>query len=353
MTTTLTSAGDPPPAISESANTTPGPTPPPSSSLARVWGTVATLVAILVAFLLAFSLPSLRAEPRDVPVAIVAPEPALAQVKAAVAAAQPDAIAWVESEDRAAAITLIEHRTAVGALILGKDGLEVVAPGAAGPAVAAFVQELGERVGGSVSVPITHTDPIPFADADPRGIGLTAGALPIALGGWIAAVGIIATVRGNGKRLVAALSFAVMGGVAMTAVLQFWFGTFDGNYLALAAAGMLGIAATSLLVLGLQRLLKGVGIACAATILILFGNPLSGLTTPSTFLPRPWGEIGQWLPPGATGSLMRNTGFFDPATAWFPALVLVGWVTLGVGAYALAGVLERRASQMTAPVTAE
>ncbi|WP_052492480.1 hypothetical protein [Leucobacter komagatae] len=315
-----------------------------SASPLKVMGVVGLLVVILVAFLVAFALPGLRAEPRDVPVALVAPEPVAAQLRAAADTMAPDAIAWTEVADEAAATDLLRGREAVGAIVVEETELRVLAPTATGASMSTFVRDMGERIGATAGLPVTVSDPVPFTADDPRGIGLSAGALPIALGGWIAAVGIIATVRGSKTRIIAALSFAVLGGAAMTAVLRFWFGTFEGSYPALAAAGMLGIAATSLLVLGLQRLLRGVGIVIAAMILILLGNPLSGLTTATELLPSPWGGIGQWLPPGATGALLRNVGFFDGSTALLPALALAAWALLGAGCYALGAWRESRAA---------
>lgn len=335
------------PQTTVSPNTIQGSAPSQEQSKAstlRVVGVVALLVLILVAFLVAFALPGLRAEPREVPVALVAPSSVASEIRAGAGTAFPDAIDWIDTADDESALDLLRSREAVGALVVGATELRVLAPTATGISMSTFVTELGERVGAAASLPVTVSDPVPFTEDDPRGIGLSAGALPIALGGWIAAVGIIATIRGSGRRVIAALSFAVVGGAAMTAVLRFWLGTFAGNYPALAAAGMLGIAATSLLVLGLQRLLGGIGIVIAAIILILLGNPLSGLTTASELLPAPWGVLGQWLPPGATGALLRNVGFFDGATAWVPILALAGWAILGAAAYALGAWRERNAA---------
>ena len=70
--------------------------------------------------------------------------------------------------------------------------------------------------------------------------------------------------------------------------------------------GFCGIAATCFSVLGLGQLLGNPGIGLAAVLLVLVGNPLSGLATGPEMLPPPWGTIGQLLPPGATGTLMRS-----------------------------------------------
>lgn len=73
--------------------------------------------------------------------------------------------------------------------------------------------------------------------------------------------------------------------------------------------------------------------------MMLLGNPLSGLATGPHWLPSGWATLGQLLPPGAAGSLLRTNAFFDGATAGFPALVLTGWIILGV---ALALIADRR-----------
>jgi hypothetical protein len=47
-------------------------------------------------------------------------------------------------------------------------------------------------------------------------------------------------------------------------------------------------------------------------------------------LPQPWGEIGQFLPPGAGVSLVRSVAFFDGAGARMPLVVLTVWLLAGL-----------------------
>ena len=57
------------------------------------------------------------------------------------------------------------------------------------------------------------------------------------------------------------------------------------------------------------------------------------------------GAIGQALPLGAAGSLLRSVAFFDGGGATVPALVLALWAVLGATLIALsAGRSRRRAS---------
>lgn len=67
-----------------------------------------------------------------------------------------------------------------------------------------------------------------FPKADPKGTGLAAGALPIALGGWIGAVAIANLIKGKKQKFAAILSFSLIGGLGLVGVIQYGIGTFDG-----------------------------------------------------------------------------------------------------------------------------
>ncbi|WP_062313810.1 ABC transporter permease [Demequina rhizosphaerae] len=308
-----------------------------------VIGLAVGLSLLLSAMLVAFGLPAVSSGPHDVPIAVVAPDEAATQITGALDQAQPGAfdVTIAASEDEA--IAMIRDREVYGAFVVGQDGLSVDIATAASPAVAQVLTAVGEGAAAQLGAPATVNDVVPTTEDDPRAIGLTAGALPIALGGFIAGVATTLLVAGTGRRLAAVGAFAVIAGLAMTAILQFWFGTFDGSFWATAAAAMLGIIATSAIVLGLESLLGRPGIGVAALLVVLLGNPLSGLASAPEMLPTPWGAIGQLLPPGATGTLLRNVAFFDGAAIATPILVLLGWLALGVALLAIAGLRARRA----------
>lgn len=93
---------------------------------------------------------------------------------------------------------------------------------------------------------------------------------------------------------------------------------------------MLGIAATGFFVLGVLEVLGNPGLGIAAILLILLGNPLSGLASAPEMLPNGWGVLGQLLPPGATGTLLRNITFFDGNAISQPLIVLSTYVIIGM-----------------------
>ena len=88
----------------------------------------------------------------------------------------------------------------------------------------------------------------------------------------------------------------------------------------------------ALVVAGLARLIGVAGVGIGALLLVIVGNPLSGIATSPRLLPGPWGEFGQWLPTGAGGTILRTAAYFPEASVAFPVWVLLGWAVLGGGA---------------------
>jgi hypothetical protein len=76
--------------------------------------------------------------------------------------------------------------------------------------------------------------------------------------------------------------------------------------------------------------------------MVLVGNPLSAVSSAPELLPQPMGAIGQLLPPGAGGNLLRSTAFFDGAAAGGPIAVLAVWVLVGFTAMFVAAVRSGR-----------
>jgi hypothetical protein len=90
------------------------------------------------------------------------------------------------------------------------------------------------------------------------------------------------------------------------------------------------IAAISCTVLGLGTLLGHPGVLVAALLMLSVANRLSGLANGPDWPPRPWGDVGQLLPVGATGSAVRSAVYFDGEGATAVWLVLAGWVAAGL-----------------------
>src|SRR5262249_37445602 len=152
--------------------------------------------------------------------------------------------------DRAAAIQKIQDRDVYGAIVVDSAQPEVLTASAGGPAVAQILTQLASRM--HPESPAKVTDVVPLPKDDPRGAGLAAGALPLVLGGILGAGLLTQLVRSGSKRMIGAVVYAITGGLALAAVLQYWLGSFEGNYLSNAGVIAMSIAAISLTLLGLE-----------------------------------------------------------------------------------------------------
>ncbi len=300
---------------------------------------ITLLTAVLTVFLIAFAWPSARSEPRNVPLAVSGPAPAVAQIETQLEQAMPGGFEITAVPDRQAAVQRIEDRDAYGAIVLDAAQPEVLTASAGGPAIAQVLTQLSARM--SPENPAKVTDIVPLPKDDPRGAGLAAGALPLVLGGIIAAAALTQLVRTGAKRMIGAVTFAVTGGLALAAVLQYWLGSFEGSYLGNAGVIAMSIAAISLTLLGLEWLLGTAGLALGGAVMMLLGNPLSGMTSAPEMLPSGWGTLGQLLPPGAAGTALRSVSFFDGAGAARPLVVLACWLLAGVALCGLGALRSR------------
>jgi hypothetical protein len=335
------------------ADTSPSPWP----AVARA---VALLTVIISVLLTAFAWPSVRSSLHDVPIAVAGPAAAVQQVSATIDQRLPDAFEITAVADTAAAERLILDREVYGAIDVSAGTPKVLTASAASVAVAQSLQGVATALGqgqaqgqgkeqeAGTAVAVREIVALP-AD-DPRGAGLAAGALPLVMGGMLAAVLLTQLLRGTGRRVVGALSFAITGGLAMAAILQFWLGSLDGSYLANSGAFALTIAAISVTILGLESLLGVAGLGLGAATMLLVGNPLSGAATAPQMLPGWSGALGQLLPPGAGGQLLRSTAFFDGHGAAHPVIVLSSWLCVGVVLCLAGGLRSRRRTLARATV---
>lgn len=309
-----------------------GDPPTPTLGWGALAGTVLGLAALLSLVLVAFSWPTVNQEPRGVPIAVVGPPEA---VGALAEQAGEEAFDVTVAADRDAAQRLVEDREAYGAVVLGPEGGEVLVASAASPAVAQLLTRIGGGAPEQIGGPFPVTDLAPLPEDDPMGGGLPSAILPLVIGGVATAVLMTARTRGVAKPLAGALAVAAVAGPALTCVLQGWLGALEGDFWTNSAVMALGMAAISTALLGLHRVFGRLGsgtagLALGAATMVLLGNPLSGLMSAPEMLPVGWGQLGQWLPPGATGTALRGVAWFDGAGTAGAFTVLAVWLAAGV-----------------------
>ncbi|MFI6660956.1 ABC transporter permease [Streptomyces sp. NPDC050523] len=302
----------------------------------------AVLVPVLAALALwAFAWPAARTAPRDLPLGVAGPTAATAQMERQLAR-HPGAFEIHRYADEAAARDAIEDRTVYGAVVVTAQGPELLTASAASPVVAQLLQQAVAEQASAHGTQVRTVDVVAAPAKDPRGAALTSSVLPLALAG-IAAGSVVSLLGLRGVRAVAGLvGAAALTGMAAAGIAHSWLGVLTGDWW--TEAGVLGLAtlAVSAAVAGLAALLGRAGIGIAAGVVMLFGNPFSGASSAPQMLPHPVGAIGQWLPPGASATLLRSVSFFDGAAATGPALTLTWWAALGLGAVLLGSALRSR-----------
>jgi hypothetical protein len=335
------------------ASTTPEPggdashaAPPPDGRglVVKLTAIVIGLTAAITLMLCAFGLPSASGGPHHAPLGVTGPEPVVTAVQKQLPGDDWEVTAY-DSPD--ALTRAIEDRDAVGGLAFGDHGVTVYTATAGGQMISNAISGLGTALADRQHVPAAVHDVMPFPEDDPRGTGLASAALPMIFGGMLPAIALLQVFPGHANlrtRLAGVIAFALAGGAAVTAVLQFGIGTLDGNYWLTSLGLGLGMAALAIPFLGLESLFGYAGFGAGSVVMMFLGNPLSGLTTGPYWLPDGWSTLGQLLPPGASGSLLRAGAFYDGTGAGGPALVLGVWVLAGL---ALMFAADRRRSGKT------
>ncbi|GAA3870509.1 hypothetical protein GCM10023084_24450 [Streptomyces lacrimifluminis] len=309
---------------------------------------VSALLLLQALMLTLFAWPNARMGPRDVPIAIAGPPAAVAPLTQQLDRQAPGAFEVHRVTDEAAARDRIEERKDYGALVVGGQQPRLLVASAASVPVAQLLQQMATGMNEGRQVPVT--DVVPAPEGDPRGTGLTMGMLPLILTSMGAGIILSFVVGSTRWRLLGATAFAILGGLASAALLQGWIEAIDGPYLTNAAVLMGLMAAISLTVIGLS-VFGVVGTALGVVLMFLVGNPFSGISAGPEMLPEPWGALGQLLPAGASGQLLRSVAFFDGNAAIGKLLIVLAWIALGLTLSLLGAWLKRtRASRAPSAV---
>lgn len=309
----------------------------------RATGIIVVLAVVLAILAIAFALPAARTKPHDVPIGAAGPMAASGQIADILEQHAPGAFAITYYPGEPALRDAIRNRDVYGGIAFGPDGRSLLVATGGSPMVAQMLTQIGNGIGQQVGLPLHTEDLAPPTANDPRGAGLAASALPITLAGLLPAIALVLLLKREvWTRFTAAVVFAAVAGTTIAALLRYVFGSIDQNVWGVAAGLTLGLLAAGLSMLGLGSLFGRGGLAVGALLALLLGNPLSGLNSAPEMLPSGWGTLGQWLPQGATATLLRSTAFFDGAGATAAIAVLSCWTVAGTAMIMIAAVRQRK-----------
>jgi len=270
-------------------------------------------------------------EPHDVPVALVGPPAAAQPVRAAVDGALPGALELKPFASVQAARQAIAEREVYGALVLGPQRADLLVASAASPPVADLLRaSLGAVAQGS-GTQLTVRDVVPVDPDDPRSLLINLLMLPFVVTGVLTPLFMRFLAPGaRGSRLLAPLAlFAVAGAVVSVVLAGPVAGALPGPFLghvAIVSLLLFAIAASTAALMA-ARGVAGAGLGFL--VFLVIGNIASGAPTAPELLPGFWRVIGEWMPPGAAATALRDVAYFPDAALLVPLAVLLVWAAVG------------------------
>ncbi len=351
---------------------------------------LASLVVALV--ILAFTWPTKTMETKNLPVSIAGPEVTVSQFEQSLKDKGIETFELKQASSREEAEQQIKQRETYGAIIFTEGAAPEVltapaantaatqmlndvaaqlnaqiqqkalaaktealtqavqAGGEQGAQAAAQLEQMKAQAEQASAMAVKTTVVVPLSEGDSSGSGIAISAFPLVIGGILGGSFSALRVNGTWRRFVTAILYAVIGGALTALILNVWFGLIPGDFATLWAAFGATYLATASFIVGVSALsspLAGLGLGAVVTMFI--GNPISGASMPSAFLPGAWGQIGQMMVPGASSTLLRSIAYFPEAATSGQWLVLGSWIAFGL----LTGVIgwavkERRTAKVEA-----
>jgi hypothetical protein len=296
-------------------------------SVALVVGVLLLQLAFIASYLGAFHRPT----PHDIDIAVTS-ETAARQLNALPGSPLRAKVV----ADRAAVVQAIDNRNAYGGLVSTPASDELLVASADGGTLSIALQEIFRQLSAKTGRPLTIVDVKPLPPGDPRGLAGFYLVVGWTVGGYLVASALSvshgarpANRRRAGIRLTALAAYAIVSGIAGTAISYSIVTGMPHHFWALAAVGALlvfGVGATTMVFQVVSGIL---GIAIAVLLFVVLGNPSSGGSYPVPLLPPFWAAIGKWLPPGAGVDAFRSIVYFDATRLGLPLLVLTAYAVLG------------------------
>lgn len=372
------------PTTTEPTTKTPAETPERSSWI-KVISTslLASLIVSLV--ILAFTWPTKTMEAKNLPVSIAGPEVTVSQFEQSLKDQGIETFELKQATSREDAEQQIKQRETYGAIVFTEGAAPEVltapaanaaatqmlngvatqlnaqiqhqalaaktqaltqaieAGGEQGAQAAAQLEQMKAEAEQASAMTVKTTAVVPLSESDSSGSGIAISAFPLVIGGILGGSFSALRVNGTWRRFVTATLYAVIGGALTALILNVWFGLIPGDFATLWAAFSATYLATASFIVGVSALsspLAGLGLGAVITMFI--GNPISGASMPSVFLPGAWGQIGQIMVPGASSTLLRSIAYFPEAATSGQWLVLGSWIAFGLLAGVIGWALKER-----------
>lgn len=358
---------------------------PERSSWIKVISTSLLASLIVAIVILAFTWPTKTMEAKNLPVSITGPEVTVSQFEQSLKDRGIETFELKQATSREDAEQQIKQRETYGAIVFTEGAAPEVltapaanaaatqmlngvatqlnaqiqqkalaaktqaltqaieAGGEQGAQAAAQLEQMKAQAEQASAMTVKTTAVVSLSESDSSGSGIAVAAFPLVIGGILGGSFSALRVNGTWRRFATATLYAVIGGALTALILNVWFGSIPGDFATLWAAFGATYLATASFIVGVSALTAPiVGLGVGAVITMFIGNPISGATMPSAFLPGAWGAIGQMMVPGASSTLLRSIAYFPEAATSGQWLVLGSWIACGLLAGVIGWALKER-----------
>ncbi|MEU5256259.1 ABC transporter permease [Streptomyces longwoodensis] len=238
---------------------------------------------------------------------------------------------------RAAALDAVENQTVFAVFELRDAGRDVVldVSSASGASVAELLEQAAPQVGAQVGVRVTVRDVNPLQNGDPRGLAIFYISLAAVIIGFVGAIQLSVHARSLTplERIAFTLAYAVLGGFAIAATVDWLLGALDLPFAESWAILALTMFASGMTFTMFNTLVGRWAMLPTWGVMVLLGNPSSGGAVSWPLLPSALGIIGRWLPPGASVNAQHTAVYFAGHQHAFPFLVLAGWALVSCAVF--------------------
>ncbi|MDL4817400.1 ABC transporter permease [Actinomadura opuntiae] len=272
--------------------------------------------------------------PRHVPVAVTGHGESAQLVRALDAGLDTSLSVRRYATDRAARHAVEEQR-AFAILLLQGDRAQLDVAAAAGASVSRLLTQAAPIAGRTSGVPLTVRDIKPLQPTDPQGLAIFYISLASVIIGFVGAIQLSVHARAlnAGERIFFTAAYAVLGGFAICAVVDWLLGVLD-----LPFRESWGICALTMFTSGMVFTMFNTLVGRWAMIptwglMVLIGNPSSGGAVSWPLLPSPLGLIGRWLPPGASVNAQHTAIYFHGHQHVLPFVTLAAWTLLATAVF--------------------
>jgi hypothetical protein len=251
--------------------------------------------------------------------------------------------------DPAAASLAVDQQQVFAVLRLDGDRATVDVVSAAGASVARILTAAAPPAGAAAGVAVTVRDVKPLQSTDPQGLAVFYLSLAAVVIGFVGAtqLAVHAAALRPLQRIGCTLGYAVLGGFAIAATVDWWVGVLRLPFVESWGILVLTMLASGMVFTMFNALIGRWALIPTWGLMVLLGNPSSGGAVSWPLLPQPLGLIGRWLPTGACVGAQHTAIYFYRYQHVFPFLVLAGWVVVCGSVFLL------RAGRTPRPAAAE